>query len=225
MKTSRQQVFDYVIAQRLVSAAEVSQALQMTQANARHHLGILEAQGLVRVSGVRQVSSRGRPVQLYSPSEASLGHNLERLARALLEVLLETASVGGHETHLHAAAHRMAVAAGQSQGARRGQNGLLRANPDQRQDQPKASLTQRLYQTIVQLNSMHYQAHWEARPDAPQITLGHCPYAALAEVYPQVCQIDHMFIEELLGQPVQQTARLAPDGRGLPYCLFTLLVR
>lgn len=212
MKTSRQQVYDYVITHRLVSSAEISRALRMTQANARHHLGILESEGLVRVNGLRQDSARGRPVQLYSPSEGALGHNLDCLASALLEELLEEAGLAQQEILLRKAARRM---------ARRSLG--VRSVDIPGQVSSKASLPQRLYTTVAVLNDLHYQARWEARADAPSINLGHCPYAAILENHPRICQLDELFIGELLGQPVRQAARLKPDGRGIPYCLFSVL--
>jgi predicted transcriptional regulator len=42
VKTSRQQLFDYIKNHHIVVTAEISRALNMTEANVRHHLTILQ---------------------------------------------------------------------------------------------------------------------------------------------------------------------------------------
>ncbi|PIW21058.1 MAG: hypothetical protein COW33_00190, partial [Anaerolineae bacterium CG17_big_fil_post_rev_8_21_14_2_50_57_27] len=46
MPTSRQKILAYIRKRQAASAADISRALEMSQANARHHLAHLEANGL-----------------------------------------------------------------------------------------------------------------------------------------------------------------------------------
>jgi predicted ArsR family transcriptional regulator len=71
---------------------------------------------------------------------------------------------------------------------------------------------------------MRYQARWEAHADAPRLTLGHCPYAAILPEHPELCALDAALLETLLGAPATQVAKLARDGRGGMYCLFVIAV-
>ncbi|HEX7976892.1 MAG TPA: helix-turn-helix domain-containing protein [Anaerolineales bacterium] len=203
MRTSRQRVLEYVQSQRIVAAADIRRALSMTAANARHHLAILEQQGLVEVVGKRPSKGKGRPAALYSLSQGALGHNLDRLAAALLDEAL-----GGQppESQGRLLRHLSGKLAGENVGP----GG---------QERP-ASLTQRLYQAVQRLNEMRYQARWEAHAQAPRIILGHCPYASILPEHPELCALDAALLENLLEAPATQAAKLAPDPRGGRYCLF-----
>lgn len=206
MRTSRQRVLEYIQSQRIVSVADICRALRMTAANARHHLGILEQQGLVEAVGKRPPAGKGRPAVLYSLSEGVLGHNLDRLAAALFDKLLEGISPGDQTSRLRALAEAV-------------------AKEDEEPfplDNRTSSLTHRLYQAVQRLNKMHYQARWEAHAQAPKILLGHCPYAAILPKHPELCFFDAALLEGLLGAPVQQVAKLAPDPRGGHFCLFLI---
>src|SRR5512143_293414 len=141
MKTSRERLLDYLNMHHPLTAIEVSQALRMTEANARHHLGILKSQGLVEVIGKRPATGKGRPLLLYSPSEQALGDNLSGLAEALLEELLADKPEMERKEALRRVARRISV-----------QESSTPAQP--------ANLTQRLFSTIQQLNDWHYQARW-----------------------------------------------------------------
>lgn len=205
MKTSRQRVLEYVQAHYPVTAADLSQALRMTGANARHHLSILQERGLLRSAGQRAASAKGRPSRLYMPSEQTLGHNLDQLASALLELLLTRAGPGELEAFLHSLAGRIA------------QPGAP--------DQPVSSenLTQRLYHTVRRLNELHYQARWEAWRGAPRLILGHCPYAAIIGRHPELCRLDAHLLEKLAGAQVEQTSKLMPDTQGALHCTFRVV--
>ena len=204
MKTSRERLLDYLNTHHPLTAVEISQALRMTEANARHHLGILKSQGLVDVIGTRPAAGKGRPLLLYSPSEQRLGDNLSSLAQALLEELLADIPEAEQKKALRRVARRMPA-----------QTLTSRQQP--------ANLTQRLFSAIQQLNDWHYQARWEAHADGPRLVLGHCPYATILPEHPELCTLDAMILERLLDKPVEQVARLAHDARGLPHCIFRLV--
>jgi predicted ArsR family transcriptional regulator len=84
------------------------------------------------------------------------------------------------------------------------------------------NLTQRLYQAINRLNELNYQARWEAHQQAPRIILGNCPYAAIVNNHPEICQIDKYLLESLLIMPVEQESKLIRDDREYTYCLFII---
>lgn len=204
MKTSRERLLDYLNAHHPLTAIEISQALRMTEANARHHLGILQSQGLVAVTGKRPAGGKGRPLLLYSPSEQALGDNLGSLAEALLEELVADLPRAEQSEALARLARRMVA-----------QTTAPRQGP--------VNLTQRLFSTVQQLNNWRYQARWEAHAGGARLVLGHCPYAAILPEHPECCTLDALLLERLLNKPVEQVARLAQDARGLPHCIFRLL--
>ena len=169
MKTSRQRVLEYVQAHYPVTAADLSQALRMTEANARHHLALLQGPGLIQPAGQRHPREKGRPSQLFMPSEKSLGDNLDQLAAALLEMVKEQGDPSNLDFTLQALAVRIAQP-----------NFSMVAHQDNR----SRSLTHRLTNAVQRLNQLHYQARWEAWRGAPRLILGHCPYAAIIDQHP-----------------------------------------
>jgi DeoR family suf operon transcriptional repressor len=190
--TTRQKILDYLKRNRTVSSREIARALRMTPANARHHLGILSADGRVEVINQRQVG-RGRPEKVYRLAGTLVGDNLAALADA---ILTET----GREIVMEKLGKRIA-----------GKNMVA--------DQP---LAHKLTSTVERLNKMYYQARWEAGAEGPHIILGHCPYSAIIEKHPELCKMDMTLLSELLGGDVDQLAKLEDGAGGLPYCAFAL---
>jgi predicted ArsR family transcriptional regulator len=211
MKTSRQRIYEYIRAQRAVTIGELSVALQSSEANIRHHLGILQEQGLVSVTGERPASGKGRPAQVFGPSAQILGNNLDLLADALLAEIEASLPEEVRQKMIDCVSERLgATLRGGSPAAGEGQAGRSAAGAG----------PLRLIQTIHQLNEHHYQARWEPRPDGPRIILGHCPYMAVIEGHPWLCEMDAGLLERLLGQPVEQIERLVQDGLRGKQCVF-----
>ena len=190
--TTRQKILDYLRRNRIVSARELTRALRMTPANARHHLSILAADGRVEVFQSRQFG-RGRPEKIYRLSSAMIGDNLSALADALLTVV-------GSNVQVDALAKHLAGDAGF-------------------EGQP---LMRRLKSTVEYLNEMHYQARWEAGAEGPRVMLGQCPYAAIIGKYPALCVMDTALLEKLLNEPVKHTAKLERGADVLPFCTFVI---
>ena len=191
--TTRQKILNYLKRNRTVSSREIARALRMTSANARHHLGILAADGRVEVFSQRQVG-RGRPEMVYQLAGTMMGDNLSALADAFLTEV-------GSMVQMDALGKRIAG------------EGVASGQP----------LMRRLASTIERLNSMHYQARWEAGAEGPRIILGHCPYRAIIADHPELCQMDAALLTELLQDEVMQTAKLEPAAGGLPFCGFVLI--
>lgn len=200
MKTSRQRLLEYIQAQRAVTVVDISRALKMTPANARHHLTILVEQGLVAGVGSRPAEGKGRPAQLYGLSEAVSGHNLDGLAAALLDEFGAGLAGEAQQDFLKRLAQRIG-------GPGDGRGGHL---------------TRRLTTAVKFLNERKYQARWEAHTEAPRLILAHCPYAALLPNHPELCRLDAALLEVLLGVPVVQTAQRCRDAHGAVYCAFAV---
>ncbi|MDD5467588.1 MAG: ArsR family transcriptional regulator [Anaerolineales bacterium] len=204
MKTARQRIVAYLAAKGRATPRQISQALKTSPANIRHHLSILQEEGVVRLAGHALPDGRGRPARAFSLTQQRQEHNLEALASALLDELETQTPETGAEPALRRLARRLATGGGAP---------------------PGGNLTQRLITAMGRLNGMHYHAHWEARTPAPRLVLGHCPYAAILDQHPELCRLDAYLLEALLSTPVTQTARLELDRQGVPYCAFSLAVR
>lgn len=200
MTTSRQKILNYIIEKQSVTVDELSKIYRVTPANIRHHLSILIEQGSIKAIGQKSPQFKGRPTQIYGGSQQSDQNNLDRLSEALLTELFLKESFGDVSLLIKNLAKHL----GSMYKTRL-------SNP-----------TSRLYSAIHSLNRMKYQAHWEAHVENPRIMLGHCPYRAILDKYPELCQMDTFLLEELLDAPISQIEKLTPTEKDLPQCVFLL---
>lgn len=191
MITVRQKVLAHLKKTRAASAREIARALKMSAPNVRHHLGILTSDDRIEVTSVHQRGGRGRPEKMYSLSQAALGDNLSALANALL-------TEAGSRLNGEAVANR-----------------ILDSSPFD-----NLPITKRLALLVERLNSMHYQARWEAAADGARVIFGRCPYAKVIDGHPELCKIDTLMLEKALGRPVLQIAKGEAAARGLCPFIF-----
>ena len=199
MQTTRQRILQYLEKNRQATAPELSQVLNLTQANIRHHLDILERDGKIEAVGELPSGGRGRPTLVYMAARAEQTSSLEVLASVLLRQLLEGASSRKQDNLLTNLAGRLA-----GSGPRRG------------------SITIRLGSATQYLNDLNYKAHWEAHADAPHIFLGHCPYAQIITQHPELCQMDKHLLERLTGERVDQVEKQTRSPQGPTHCRFVI---
>jgi predicted ArsR family transcriptional regulator len=209
MKSTRKQIVDLLENQDSATAVELSQVLLLSAADVRHHLLALRREGVIEavkekspLANEQEGSSKrpvGRPPQRYRLSARARADRFDRLAEALLEEILDEVPPHEKEALLRRIAARMAGSA-----------------------KPGGSLASRLVQAVQQLNELHYEASWEARPGDPQVKLSHCPYAAILPQHPELCQLDAELLETMVGVPAVQTARQARDASGARYCRFVI---
>lgn len=196
-KSTRQRILEILETRPTATAEELANLLHLTSANMRHHLSRLEADGRVLVVGERPPRGRGRPQRIFAlPRD---GEGTDRLAGHLLDQVLTPLEPDQKTEFLRAFAVRLG---GEATTARH--------------------ITQRLAAAVRRLNDLEYQARWEAHALAPRVILGNCPYAAIIEDHPELCQMDVYLLENQLGQAVKQTAKLERNPQGLPVCVFAL---
>jgi predicted ArsR family transcriptional regulator len=185
---TRQRILNHLKKTRSASAREIARALNLSAPNVRHHLGVLASDGRVEVTAVTGSGERGRPEKQYSLSQAALGDNLSGLVEALLSVEGQRLKVEGLADH------------------------ILDSNQFTHLPIPK-----RLALLVEKLNEKHYQARWEAGAEGPRVIFGRCPYAAVIEGHPELCQMDVRVLENILGRNVQPLAKIE-KGQGM--CVF-----
>lgn len=195
MQKARQKVLNYLNKTRTASAREISRALKISAATVRYHLRVLISDGRLEMVSTRGRDERGRPEKMYGLPRSVLGDNLA----ALSDVLLTEA---GPSLQMDALAGRLAR--GLTEGSH------LAGQP----------LTKRLSLTVEKLNQMNYHAHWEAGSEGPRIIFGHCPYAAIIEKHPELCQMDEAVLKEWMGQPARQMFKAGKEGSSV--CVFVI---
>lgn len=191
MVTARQKVLAYLMKTRTASTREIARALKMSAATVRHHLRILVADGRVEMSFVRGREGRGRPEKVYSLPRAALGNNLSALGDAVLTQAAASISMEAVAKHL----------AGDS-------------------DFSNYPIAKRLNLTVEKLNAMNYHPRWEAGPQGPRLIFDHCPYAAIIDKHPALCQMDELLLRELMGNEATQMFKIGKDGSAI--CMFAL---
>lgn len=193
MTTARQKVLTYLTKNRTASAREISRSLKMSAATVRHHLRVMVADGRLEMESVRPREGRGRPEKVYSIPRKALGDNLS----ALSDVLLTEA---GKSVRVDALAKRLA---GESDFA----------------SQP---IAKRLNSVVEKLNQMNYHARWEAGAEGPRVIFGHCPYAAIVDQHPVLCEMDASLVSQLAARPV--TSEIKSETQK-SICPFVFLIR
>lgn len=201
MVTTRSKILAFLAKRGQASALELSQALKLTPANIRHHLRVLQNEGVIVPIHVDRTSGRGRPASFYALSDRQKAHNLDRLCAAFLQQVRAAKSSDEKNTLLRSIAQQLIT---------------------DRATSPKLNLTQRLIFTTKVLNEMSYEASWEAHREAPTIKFAHCPYASLVDSFPELCQMDVFLLEALMGYPIEvvTTRQISPFGETI--CRFRL---
>jgi len=191
MTTVRQKVLAYLNKTRSASAREIARALQLSEATVRHHLRVLASDGRLEMISVRGRGGSGRPEKVYGLPRSALGDNLAALSEALL-------AEAGETVQMQALAQRLT---GESNFA----------------VQP---LARRLNLTVEKLNQMNYHARWEAGSEGPRIVFSHCPYAAIIEKHPELCQMDQVMLKDWMDQPAKQISKVGKEGSSV--CVFAM---
>ena len=195
--STREEILTYIQNHRSVTAAEIAEAMNLSGAAVRYHLGLLRKANLIEVDPqVNPNKNRGRPAQSYRPMAQAVPHNLIRLTTALLQNYLSQPNIQTTEVWQYLSNH------------------LATELP------LHTSLSRRLPLTVEQLNQMNYAARWEAGPRGPRILFFNCPYAALLPTFPGLCQMDLLILEKMLGRPIQQSSRFDLEIGRNRACIF-----
>jgi predicted ArsR family transcriptional regulator len=195
VKSTRQRILEILDNRPGITAAELSRALQLTQADIRHHLSNMVAEGLVTSSGQQKTGRRGRPARRFSLSASVHKDNFDLLSSALLNTALHSLSPNQQSTYLEQVASRLVPS-----------------------EKTKGPLSQRLVKVINHLNDLGYQSRWEAHSDAPRIIFERCPFAKLRIKHPELCRLDAKQIAQLSAEPVTLVESNAHLDDG--FCLF-----
>ncbi len=199
--TTRQRIVIYLKKQRAAAAGQIARALNLSAANVRHHLSVLQADERVVEVGRMPGPGRGRPLKLYALSPKIQGDNLALLLDRVLTLWLGKLS----PRHKRQALQELA---------------RLLVPPEA---EGSAHLTKRVSKVVARLNDLHYQAHWEAGAEGPRLLFGRCPYAAIIEKHPELCRMDEALLGSGLGHPIHMTKRAEASLKGLcPYVFIAL---
>ncbi len=211
METTREQILRLVRARREASIAQISEALDMSQAAVRRHLDGLRAEGLVDARLQRH--GVGRPSLAFFPTElgdeaGSRGylHLLSRLVRGIER--LEASDVAG-STGQELLERAFAVVAEE-------------VAAEHQVEVRGLTLEQRIREASRALESEGIVDGWQKDGDTYRLLNNECPYLRLAEMSDAPCQSDRHSIELLVGAPVDLGRRIADRQ---PVCEYIIRSR
>lgn len=179
----------------------------VTAATVRHHLDILQKNGLVSTPKVRRRDTPGRPQYVYHLTERARDFfptNYINLASSLIQQLNVALSRDKINVILEGVGTRLASAA----------------------DIPDVPLEQRLDYVVTYLNEHGYQATWEMALDEDGFLLHtfNCPFEQLSIRHEEVCLIDIHLVANLLGVVPRRLGRLADGHHSCTYFIPNLAV-
>ncbi len=198
MQDTRREILDLILVQETATVKALAEKLKLAIPTVRHHMTILERDGLVLKSKGR--GKIGKPHLIYSLSrkgEESFPKMYSRLSSALIEqVKLEE----GQEVVLDLM-----------------RNIARRKVQKKSADLDRVSRADQIDLMLAVMEEEGFEPQLELRGDKIEIRHLTCPYQAVALEHPEVCEMDVNIIQYCLGGTIDRSA-WRPDGDRI--CVF-----
>ncbi len=173
-KTTSSEIINFLSNHKPATVMELSQQINVTKADIRHHLKFLIEQTKIIEVAPDTNFSRGRPARRFTMNPTQLPDNYVEIVELLFE------NTNQFETVI---------------------NELYTALYKKLDIEPYFPLIRRLNLLIKALNERKYQARWESHALGPELIINNCPYRLLLEKYPDFCKIDLRLISEITNHP------------------------
>jgi predicted ArsR family transcriptional regulator len=203
--TVRKQILQILKESEGATVAELAEKLAMAAVSVRHHLDILQGDNLISVSRVERKGCVGRPQQIYMltvDANHYFPNNFAALAGNLVQQIKQVLPADQVECAFRAMAQQIVD-----------ELPAHSLHPN--------SVEERLEQVTHFLNERGYLARWEpASPDPHDGYLLHkcnCPYAGISTEHRELCLMDQVMIDKLVGQPCLRTQSLLDEGHCCTY--------
>ena len=193
------------------TAAELSEAIEISPQAVRDQLRALEAEGFVAVGGLRR-DTGGKPAREYrltAAGEETFGKSYAALLRHLVGELHERLSPAAERALLEATARRAAVEA---------------AGPELPEPASAAALSERelrrrLEAAVEVLDALGGAARVERHEGGWRIASDGCPLSAVVREHPNACGLAEALVRVLSGLEVRETC----DRADRPRCGFEVV--
>ncbi|MFC2030998.1 helix-turn-helix transcriptional regulator [Chloroflexota bacterium] len=202
MQSTRQEILEILKEERQATVEDLATRLELTPMTIRHHLNVLQAQNLVEASKVRRSQKVGRPRLVYTLTDAAddlFPSNYGDLARHLVSEVKETVGPDETEAIFRRVAERIA----------------LEAPPPV----PGQTFAERLDQVTAFLETRGFIFRWEETDEGYVMSNINCPYRTVTQEHAEVCTMDAILIDRLLGVESQQVSSLR-EGDNACTCLL-----
>lgn len=187
------------------TVAELAERLDMAPVSVRHHLDILQGDNLICIGRIERTGSVGRPQQIYQLTDDAaefFPKNFALLAAGMVRQLKQLLPPDQVDAVFASLADEMAAEANLA---------ALEALP----------LAERLERVTDFLNARGYLARWEpcSLDDGVHFKLHkhNCPYAGVSGEHRELCLMDQLLIDRLVGVHCERTASVANHDRCCTY--------
>jgi predicted ArsR family transcriptional regulator len=201
MANTRQEILSRLQRQPGLAAGDLAEHFELSLGAVRHHLAILERDGLIQSESVRKPI--GRPCMVYELTELgeeSFPKQYDRLSNALLDTLEEEHGAQGLRAFLRKVADRL----------------IKRAGLDMK---PDASIEERAGYLVEIMDREGFSLNWQRDDNELRIIQHSCPYQSVVGKHPEICQLDEQVIQTVMGQT---TERVEHRSKGECACVFRI---
>jgi predicted ArsR family transcriptional regulator len=181
MQSTRQGILEILKEQGQATVDDLAQRLELTSMTIRHHLNVLQADGLLAADKVRRVKRAGRPRLVYTLTEKAHGlfpQNYDELARELLTEMKSMMSDDELEAMFERIVDRLAAGA-----------------PHPR---PGESFEERLAEVAGFLEEHGFITRLEETDEGYILRTINCPYREVMGEHGEVCDMDMALLTRLL---------------------------
>ena len=193
MQTIRKHILEILKERGGASVSELADDLGMAPVSVRHHLDILQGQGMVIIPRVRRRRTVGRPQQIYTLTDAAVEQFPNNFRLLTSEVLNEVKAMVSAKELLEIF-ERIA----------------LRTAQDAPAPKPGQTSEERLTEIVDFLSGRGYLPRWEKDEEGGYLLhISNCPYAGVSVDHPEICHMDITLTQTLMGSKPERRCRIA----------------
>jgi DeoR family suf operon transcriptional repressor len=200
MQNTRQGILEILKEQGQATVDDLAQRLELTSMTIRHHLNVLQADGLVTADKVRRVKKAGRPRLVYTLTEKAHGlfpQNYDELARQLLTEMKSMMSDDELEAMFRRIVDRLAAGAPLSR--------------------PGQSFEERLAEVAEFLEEHGFITRLEEVDEGYILRTINCPYREVMGEHGEVCDMDRELLTRLLDTSPLRLSSVRDDDTSCAY--------
>ena len=203
MQPTRKAILDILKEQGQATVDELAEQLGLTPMTVRHHLNVLQSQGLVVATQLRYRQSAGRPRHVYTLTEEGndlFPANYHGLAVRLLDEIKEMVGEDKLQEILCRIGEKLASEAPDMQGL---------------------PIAERVARVADFLTDKGFISRWEKVKDGYALYQFNCPYRRVSRDHAEVCHMDRALISTLLGVELKRVNGMASAEEHCTYFIPT----
>jgi len=200
MRSTKERILNTLLNKHNATIGELAEVVGINGISVRHHLINLQAEGLITAEEERH--GVGRPRFIYKLSDKGYEQfpsNYLGLTNLILDVIGSELPRKQMETIMEKVGQRMAES-----------NKI--SNPD-------LPIEAKLSEMSVKLAKGGFRISHEREGNVITVHNKNCPYHHIGLQHPEICQVDQVMFQNLIGKPIKQAACMLT---GSTECSFTL---